>query len=124
MDWIDTFGQVEFDRLRPFSYPNTDFFVVAFDICHRDSFENVSNKWISELMHHCPSAHMILIGTKKDEMKNGVTVQMMKRRGLAFVSYEEGVKLACLKRFICYVETSAVEDENASMMGELIFRLQ
>uniref|UniRef100_A0A8R1HUX6 Uncharacterized protein n=1 Tax=Caenorhabditis japonica TaxID=281687 RepID=A0A8R1HUX6_CAEJA len=40
----DTAGQDEYDRLRPLAYPQTDVFLVCFDLNHPDSFENYSHK--------------------------------------------------------------------------------
>ena len=45
----DTAGQEDYARLRPLSYPNTDVFVVAFDLVSKPSFANISSKWLKEL---------------------------------------------------------------------------
>jgi small GTP-binding protein len=45
----DTAGQEDYARLRPLSYPNTDVFVVAFDLVSKPSFANVASKWLKEL---------------------------------------------------------------------------
>ena len=36
----DTAGQADYDRLRPISYPQTDFFLICFSLDDRLSFEN------------------------------------------------------------------------------------
>ena len=51
---FDTAGQEDYDRLRPLSYPQTDVFLVCFSVVKPDSFENVKEKWIPEIRHHCP----------------------------------------------------------------------
>lgn len=58
----DTAGQEDYNRFRPLSYPNTDVFLLD----NLASFYNVRNKWCSEICHYCPSAPIILLGTKHD----------------------------------------------------------
>ena len=36
----DTAGQADYDRLRPLSYPQTDFFLICFSLADRFTFEN------------------------------------------------------------------------------------
>ena len=62
----DTAGQEDYDRLRPLSYPQTDVFVVCFDVASRSSFENVTEKWVPELRHFAPEASILLLATKTD----------------------------------------------------------
>jgi len=62
----DTAGQEDYEQLRPLSYPNTDVIIVCFSIDNRDSFENVSLKWVNEVRHFCPRTPIVLVGTKTD----------------------------------------------------------
>lgn len=62
----DTAGLEDFDRLRPFSYPGTDVFVVCFSVASRSSFENVTQKWTPEVRHFGPDVPILLLGTKTD----------------------------------------------------------
>jgi small GTP-binding protein len=64
-------GQEEFDAIRPFSYPNTDVFLVCFSVNSKESLSNVKAKWSVELKQHCPKAKIILVGTKSD-IRDGV----------------------------------------------------
>jgi len=50
---FDTAGQEDYDRLRPLSYPQTDVFLVCFSVVSPSSFENVKEKWVPEITHHC-----------------------------------------------------------------------
>lgn len=56
--------QEDYDRLRPLSYPQTDIFLVCFDIANRNSFEKVRDSWIPEIDHHCGNAPRLLVGCK------------------------------------------------------------
>eukprot|EP01084_Bolivina_argentea_P268235 455537_1 len=62
----DTAGQEDYDRLRPLSYPGTDAFLVCFSTIAPSSFGNVKEKWIPEIVHNCPTAPIVIVGTKTD----------------------------------------------------------
>ena len=67
----DTGGLEDYDRLRPFSYPGTDVFVVCFSVASRSSFENVTQKWTPEVRHFGPDVPILLLGTKTDLRNDG-----------------------------------------------------
>ncbi|XP_004413136.1 PREDICTED: cell division control protein 42 homolog [Odobenus rosmarus divergens] len=58
---FDTAGQEDYDRLRPLSYPQTDVFLVCFSVVSPSSFENVKEKWVPEITHHCPKTPFLMI---------------------------------------------------------------
>ncbi|XP_045111372.1 cdc42 homolog isoform X2 [Portunus trituberculatus] len=60
---FDTAGQEDYDRLRPLSYPQTDVFLVCFSVVSPSSFENVKEKWVPEITHHCQKTPFLLVGT-------------------------------------------------------------
>mmetsp|Transcript_25077 Transcript_25077/g.30601 ORF Transcript_25077/g.30601 Transcript_25077/m.30601 type:complete len:204 (+) Transcript_25077:161-772(+) len=66
----DTAGQEGFDRLRPLSYPESDIFLICFDVSSRQSFDNLKAKWISEIHHHQPGTPFMVVGTKSDLRDN------------------------------------------------------
>lgn len=75
-------GQEDYDKLRPLSYPQTDVFVILYDISNRPSFEHVITKWVPEIKSYpvahflfapplicvtvCPTTPYLLVGTKVD----------------------------------------------------------
>ena len=63
---FDTAGQEDYDRLRPLSYPQTDVFLLCYDVSRKSSFENIITKWIPEIVHHCPNTPYIVVGLKSD----------------------------------------------------------
>ncbi|XP_071101388.1 rho-related protein racA-like [Haliotis cracherodii] len=95
----DTAGQEDYDRLRPLSYPQTDVFLVCFDVKNRDSFENIREKWYPEVQHHCPNTPKVIVGCKTD-LRRGVNDKTA-------VSYEEGLALA-KSLGMQYFDTSAL----------------
>ena len=62
----DTAGQIEYDRLRPLSYPHTDIFVICFSLLDRASLESIEKRWIPELEHHLPGKPIFIAGCKDD----------------------------------------------------------
>ncbi|KAJ8306988.1 hypothetical protein KUTeg_015072, partial [Tegillarca granosa] len=54
----------EYERLRPFSYPQTDILIVCYSVEKPASLENVRTKWLPEVRHYCPSVPVILVACK------------------------------------------------------------
>ncbi|PIO63034.1 Ras family protein, partial [Teladorsagia circumcincta] len=70
---FDTAGQEDYDRLRPLSYPQTDVFLVCFSVVAPASFENVREKWVPEIAHHCSKTPFLLVGTQANRTRCVVT---------------------------------------------------
>jgi cell division control protein 42 len=64
--FLSSAGQEDYDRLRPLSYPQTDVFLVCFSVTSPASFENVKEKWLPEVHHHCPGVPCLIVGTQID----------------------------------------------------------
>lgn len=62
----DTSGQLDYDSVRPMSYPQTDVFLMCFSVVDPDSLQNVRAKWCPELHRFSTSIPIILVGTKID----------------------------------------------------------
>ena len=104
----DTAGQEDYDRLRPLSYPQTDVFLTCFSIISPSSFENVSAKWYPEISHHCPSAPLILVGTKLDLRDDPETINRLREKGMSPITYEQGLAKAKQINSIKYLECSSL----------------
>jgi GTPase SAR1 family protein len=57
---------LDYDRLRPLSYPQTDVFLVCYSVVNPASFDNVRAKWSPEIKHNNPETPVVLVGTKLD----------------------------------------------------------
>jgi Ras-related C3 botulinum toxin substrate 1 len=104
----DTAGQEDYDRLRPLSYPQTDVFLLCFSIISPSSFENVSAKWYPEVSHHCPNTPILLVGTKLDLREDKETIERLREKGLAPITYEQGMAKAKEINAVKYLECSAL----------------
>ena len=104
----DTAGQDDYDRLRPLSYPQTDVFLICFSVVGRNSFGNVSCKWVPEATHHCPKVPLVIVGLKTDLRDNKWEIERMAERGWKPVTTKEGEELAKTVGAVQYVECSAI----------------
>ena len=104
----DTAGQEDYDRLRPLSYPQTDVFIIAFSIVNPASFENVRAKWYPETAHHCNDVPRILIGLKSDLRNDRETIEKLKDKRLAPITYPQGLTMAKDINAVKYMECSAL----------------
>ena len=53
------------------------------------SFENVRAKWYPEVRHHCPNVPIILVGTKLDLREDRETIEKLKEKRLAPITYPQ-----------------------------------
>lgn len=126
----DTAGQEDYDRLRPLSYPQSDVFVLCFSVTSRNSFENVTIKWVPEIRHYCPEKPIVLCGNeRKTTHSNSITVNNSRfffegtkvdlrvdndnprhfdDEHFPFISRDEGQRLAKKIHAKKYVECSAL----------------
>uniref|UniRef100_A0A3P8WWN3 Cell division control protein 42 homolog n=1 Tax=Cynoglossus semilaevis TaxID=244447 RepID=A0A3P8WWN3_CYNSE len=107
---FDTAGNVneDYDRLRPLSYPQTDVFLVCFSVVSPSSFENVKEKWVPEISHHCPRTPFLLVGTQVDLREDSNTVEKLAKNKQRPLYPESGEKLARELKAVKYVECSAL----------------
>ena len=104
----DTAGQEDYDRLRPLSYPLTDVFIICYSVISPSSYENVVAKWYPEISHHCPSAPVLLVGTKVDLRDDKETVQELYSRGKEPLMVNQGLALCKKIGAKKYIECSSL----------------
>ena len=104
----DTAGQTDYDRLRPLAYPQTDVFLTCFSLVSPASFESIRAKWFPEISHHCPKTPIVLVGLKLDLRDDKETVERLRERKLAPITYEQGMQMANKIGAFKYVECSAL----------------
>uniref|UniRef100_A0A8C6XPH5 Cell division control protein 42 homolog n=1 Tax=Naja naja TaxID=35670 RepID=A0A8C6XPH5_NAJNA len=105
---FDTAGQEDYDRLRPLSYPQTDVFLVCFSVVSPSSFENVKEKWVPEITHHCPKTPFLLVGTQIDLRDDPSTIEKLAKNKQKPITPEAAEKLARDLKAVKYVECSAL----------------
>ena len=118
----DTAGQEDYDRLRPLSYPQTDVFLICFSIISPSSFENVSAKWYPEVSHHCPNTPLLLVGTKLDLREDTETINRLREKNLAPVSFEQGMQKQKEINAVKYMECSALTQKGLKQVFDEAIR--
>ncbi len=76
------------------------------------SYENVSSKWIPELIHFCPDVPSILVGTKIDLRGEESALEKLRKQGQQPTTPEQGHQLAKKIKALKYLECSAKTGEN------------
>eukprot|EP00045_Choanoeca_perplexa_P022305 m.9036 g.9036 ORF g.9036 m.9036 type:complete len:192 (-) comp9348_c0_seq1:227-802(-) len=105
---FDTAGQEDYDRLRPLSYPQTDVFLVCYSVVSPSSFENVKEKWVPEIQHHCPKTPFLLVGTQVDLRDDATWIEKLAKNKQKPILHDQGKKLAAELKAVDYVECSAL----------------
>merc|ERR1712128_195406 len=72
------------------------------------SFENVKEKWVPEITHHCQKTPFLLVGTQVDLRDDAATVEKLAKNKQKPISYEQGDKLIKELKAVKYVECSAL----------------
>ncbi|KAH0792622.1 putative GTPase Rho1 [Histomonas meleagridis] len=85
----DTAGQDEYDRLRPLSYSGAHVILLCFALDLKQSFVNLTERWIGEVKHYCRDAKIILIGTKADLRQPGNPNHVSDEEAMQFVNEQK-----------------------------------
>ena len=142
----DTAGQEDYDRLRPFSYSDTDVMVICFSVDNPDSLDNVLLNWLPEVRYYCGDVPVILVGNKKDlrdpasahgtlhnnekdlhtdstnDAADGGT-EMETRRPEKMVKCEEGLAVAKKMGAVAYFEASAKTGDGTDPVFQEVLRV-
>lgn len=119
----DTAGQSEYDRLRPLSYPQTEVFFCCFSVVNPESYQNVKDKWIPEILHHSPKDILIiLVGTKVDLRDDLHVLDDLQERNQKPTTFAQGQKLAKDVGAIRYIECSAATQSGIQELFDYAIR--
>jgi len=123
----DTYGQEDFDRLRPLSYPESALIVICFAINYKSSFHSIGERWIPEILFFCskPKVPLLLVGCKSDLRKGKESGD---RKGnveedVEEVTAEEGCRLAEDIEAVGYMECSSRTREGIQDVLEKVARV-
>jgi len=90
------------------SYPDTHVFLVCFSVVGRSSFQNITQKWIPEIVQHCPGTPFILVGTKIDLRNDAETLQRLATQGSQPLNEMDGERMKNKIGALKYMECSAL----------------
>ena len=101
------------------AYPETDVILLCFSIVRPDSLENITAKWMPELIKLIPTAKIVLVGTQvdlRDNKTSSTTATFASNTNdpsrTRCISTREGEELKHRIRAYKYVECSAVTQQN------------
>ena len=94
IDFWDTIGTDECDRLRPIWYFEANIFFICYSLVSPSSFEHVKSKFHPEVTHHCPGVCFVLIGTKLDLREDPDVIAQLKENNQAPITHDVGMQLA------------------------------
>nr|XP_053630822.1 cell division control protein 42 homolog [Cherax quadricarinatus] len=100
INFVDTAGQEDFDRLRPISYKEVCVCLICFNVNNIASYENVKLKWLPEVRRYCGRDVPILLVGLQTDLRAANTKENT-------VTKEAGQELAHLLGLFNYVECSA-----------------
>uniref|UniRef100_A0AAX7V2Y9 Uncharacterized protein n=1 Tax=Astatotilapia calliptera TaxID=8154 RepID=A0AAX7V2Y9_ASTCA len=107
----DSSGQENYENIRLNTYTDTDVFLVCFSVVSPSTFENVTDKWVPEILRFSPKTPFLLVGTQVDLRDNENTLE----QALTFTSGEE---LAHELKAVKYMECSARTQEGVREVFE------
>jgi len=119
----DTAGQMDYDRFRPLAYIDAGVVLLTFAIDDLDSFENVQEKWLPEVMYFCIKLPRILVGCKKDLRLDDDALDRLRQAGKELITSEQGVSLAQKIGAKRYFECSARTGKGLGQIFEFAARL-
>ena len=119
----DTGSGDEHARLRALSYPETDVFLICYSIGSPASLENIITKWHPEVMHHCPEASVVVVGTKLDLRDDPKTIENLASTQMHPVTYEEGLDVAKTVGASFYCECSSLSRKGVACLFNGVARV-
>ncbi len=77
-------------HLRNSIYPETDIFILCFNIAKPDTLRNAVDLWSKELKKYSPGIPIILVGTKLDLREDRNTIEKLQEKKLSPVTFSQG----------------------------------
>uniref|UniRef100_A0A2K5RYJ6 Cell division cycle 42 n=1 Tax=Cebus imitator TaxID=2715852 RepID=A0A2K5RYJ6_CEBIM len=95
-------------ELEPPRPAQTDIFLVCFSVVSPSSFENVKEKWVPEITHHCPKTPFLLVGTQTDLRDDPSTIEKLAKNKQKPITPRTAEMLAHDLKAVKYMEYSAL----------------
>lgn len=122
LNFWDTAGQEDFERLAPLHLPNTDLLVLCFSVCDLESYETLPTKWKTMIDFYCKDTPIVLIGCKTDLRHDAEEIKNLAEMGQSMISREMGEKMAKEIGALKYFECSAKNNEGGEIMLDFYYK--
>jgi len=116
----DTAGQQDFDKIRPMSYKEADFYLLFFSVVNPTSLENVKLRWVEEIKFNSPNIPFFLVGTQVDSREVEEVILELEQKGKVPITRKEGEQVAQEIGAVGYFEISAKQMQFGEIFDELI----
>ncbi|KAI9721061.1 MAG: hypothetical protein M1812_002542 [Candelaria pacifica] len=107
----DTSLEHDQERLRPLCYPECDAVIITFSVISPSSAENLSTKWVPEILHFCGQMLYILVGLQTDMRDDIMTLKGLAKQDLEPISTLAGRRMAKEIGAAGYMECSSFTGE-------------
>ena len=85
-------------------------------------FPCIPPQWFPEVSHHCPNTPIILVGTKLDLRDNKETIEKLKEKKLAPITYPQGLQMMKEVGSVKYLECSALTQKGLKQVFDEAIR--
>ena len=89
-----------------------DVALICFSVVDVASYESVRAKWLREVRQHCPGVPVMIVGMQTDLRDDTAVLKQLKSQGKRPLMRADGTKLAAQCKASCYIECSALTQQN------------
>ncbi|KAJ2722496.1 GTP-binding protein Rho1 [Coemansia sp. Benny D115] len=118
----DTAGQEDYDNVRYPCYEGASVIIICFSVDSPDSLENVSAKWIGEVLEYAPGVPIILAGLKVDLRHDPGIVEQLRKDNQEPTTRDMAVTVARDIGAYVYMECSAKLNQGVNEVFDIAVR--
>lgn len=120
INFWDTAGQEEFERLAPLHLPNTDLIMLCFSCSDPNSFDPLASKWKVMMDYYCAGTPFVLVGCMTDKRHDGSAIKNLAEMNQAMITKEKGRHMGVLLGALEYLECSAKDNVGGDEIMEFL----
>ena len=120
---FDTAGQEDYERIRAWSYVDTNIALVCFSVDSPLSAMSVIENWMPEVREFCGRCPVILVACKTDLRTDSQTIELLRREDETPVTTETGKQIAARIKADAYIECSARTGEGVQELFQCAAQL-
>ncbi|KIM21174.1 hypothetical protein M408DRAFT_110940 [Serendipita vermifera MAFF 305830] len=126
LELLDIRPDKDYDRVRPLVYPKTSVILICFSLDDPKSFQMVTERWHTEVLHFCstPRVPLLLVGCKLDTRDTRLFNSFPpSSNGKDFITEQQGTDLAARIGALAYMECSMLHPEKVKELLDTVARI-